>query len=131
MILYCASDLIWATRIRSTAEALGIPSRPARNLEMLQARLEDSPVRGMIVDLETGETALSLITAVRGWMATEKGRPVSIVAFGPHVNVEMLEAARAAGADQVFVRGAFDRALPQLLNQMSGRQPDSDNPEPS
>ena len=52
MVLYCAADLIWATRIRAAAEAAGIPSRPVRDLAMLEARLADSPVRGLIVDLE-------------------------------------------------------------------------------
>jgi hypothetical protein len=65
MVLYCAADLLWATRIKSTADALGVPCRPARTVEMLEARLSDSPVRALLVDLEAGENALALIRRLR------------------------------------------------------------------
>jgi hypothetical protein len=139
MVLYCAADLLWATRIKATAEALSIPCRPARNVDMLRARLADSDVTGVIVDLEAGRspdadrvggagngenTALKVIQAVRE--AGEKQgedpgqRPIRVLAFGPHVEVELFEQARAAGADVVMARGAFDRRLPEILRELGG-----------
>lgn len=122
MILYCAADLIWATRIKATADALGIPCRPVRTLDMLSARLADSPVRALIIDLETGEIGLSLIRVLRG-SAEEPGRDpernITIVAFGPHVATDLLTLAKSAGADQVMVRGAFDRQLADLLPKLA------------
>lgn len=115
MILYAAADLLWATRIKATADALGVPCRPARNAEMLRARLADSSVRALIVDLEA-EAGLDLIALARA----EGGPGVRIVAFGPHVQKARLQAAREAGADEVLTRGAFDHALPDLLLALGG-----------
>ncbi len=115
MILYAAADLLWATRIKATADALGVPCRPARNAEMLRARLADSPVRALIVDLEA-EAGLDLIALAR----VEGGPRVRVVASGPHVQKDRLQAARDAGADEVLTRGAFDHALPDLLLALGG-----------
>lgn len=65
MILYFASNLIWATRIKSLADDLGLPCRPVRNPDMLDARLADSPVRALVVDLDAGEPAIDLIRHLR------------------------------------------------------------------
>jgi hypothetical protein len=134
VILYCAADLLWATRIKATADALAIPCRPARNVEMLRARLSDSEVRGVIVDLESGDQGLALILALRGGVAAadqgglpgvvgedpalDPRRRIPVLAFGPHVAVEMFERAKAAGADRVLARGTFDRHLPELLREL-------------
>jgi hypothetical protein len=41
-----------------------------------------------------------------------------IVAWGPHVEVAKLRAAKAAGADAVMARGAFARQLPAILKEL-------------
>lgn len=124
MIAYFASDLIWATRIKGLADDLGIPARPVRTIEMLEARLADSPVAGLVVDLDAPETGLALIERVRSWESDQSGdgsnrSPVRIVAFGPHVGIEVLDAARAAGADAVMTRGAFHNQLAEVLKAIS------------
>lgn len=118
MILYLASDLLWATRIKATARALGIEARPVRDPAMLEARLGDSPVRGLILDLEAGEAALAMLAHLRGSQASQATQAIRIVAFGPHVDAAGLEAARAAGADLVLPRGAFDRRLEEILRSI-------------
>lgn len=112
MILYFASDLVWATRIKATAEDLGIPCRPVRNLDMLSQRLADSEPDALILDLETEQAGLDLL---RGLRADEKGKGVRVVAFGPHVKKDLMQAARDAGADEVLTRGVFDHGLVDLL----------------
>jgi hypothetical protein len=114
-----ASDLIWATRIRGTADALGIAARPVRDLAMLEARLADSPVRGLIVDLEAGPTAIDLIARVRV-LQGEKAARMRVCAFAPHVETQTMAAAQAAGADEVLPRGSFDRRLPEILRGLEG-----------
>jgi hypothetical protein len=113
MIVFCAADLIWATRIKSTADSLGISCRPVRNREMMAARLGDSPVRALIVDLEAGEAGVELIA-----MAKEKGG-IRVVAFGPHVDAEGFARARGAGADAMMARGAFAARLPEVLQRLA------------
>lgn len=111
MILYCASDLVWATRIRRLADDLGLPCRPVRDSEMLRARLAEAPADALIVDLEA-EAAEAVLRA-----ATDP-RPGRIVAFGPHVARDLLQAARDLGADEVFTRGAFEAKLPEILTRL-------------
>lgn len=115
MIAYFASDLLWATRIKSLADDLGIAARPVRTLEMLEARLGDSPVRGLIVDLDSPDIALTMIRRVRA-----AAIPARIVAFGPHVETAALNEAREAGADLVLTRGAFSARLAEVLHGMEG-----------
>lgn len=120
MILYHAADLLWSTRIRSTGDTIGVPMRPVRTLDMLTARLADSPVRGFVVDLDGKETALSLIAHLRRPEASDAERAVRIVAWGPHVEVDLLRRAKEAGADAVMARGAFSHRLPAILKELEG-----------
>lgn len=118
MILFICADLLWATRIKSTAESVGVAARPARTLEMLEARLADSPVHALVVDLEAGDTGLGLIERLRGPEASEAERAITVLAFGPHVMTDLFAQARAAGADRVVARGGFAAQLPQILRTL-------------
>jgi len=65
---------------------------------------------------------------VRGNMACGGHKDRLIVRIGaaavqealkePRVAVDLFEQARAAGADQVLARGAFDRNLPEILKKL-------------
>lgn len=86
---------------------------------MLEARLVDSPVRSLIVDLESGDAGMSLIRRLRDERADETAKAIRIVVFGPHVAVEMFAEAKRAGADVVMARGAFASRLPDILRQLA------------
>ena len=120
MILYSAADLLWATRIKAAADDLGIAARPVRDLAMLEARLAEGGVTGLIVDLEVFEAASALVGRLRGSDSGPREAAVRIVAFGPHVATDRFEAIRAAGADEVLPRGAFDRRLADVLSALAG-----------
>lgn len=132
MILYLAADLIWASKIKGTADALGIPCRPVRTLEMLEARLAeatpDSPIRALLLDLDKPEEALAMIARLRQppapaspALAAPAASRIRIVAWGPHVAKDLLQSARTAGADEVLTRGAMDHNMQDLLLSISGR----------
>lgn len=116
MILYFASDLIWATRIKATADDLGIPCRPVRNPDMLGQRLADSSPAALILDLETKQAGLDLLKALR---ADPRGAKLRVLAFAPHVKKDLMQQARDAGADEVLPRGAFDHDLVNILVRLS------------
>lgn len=125
MLLYFAADLIWATRIKGVADDLGVPARPIRNVEMLAARLADSPVRAALIDLDNAESALAIIDALH---AARKSAPadnshstIRIVAFGPHVLKELFQTAREHGCDEVLTRGALEHNLPEIVLSLAGR----------
>ncbi|TVS08106.1 MAG: hypothetical protein EA423_02375 [Phycisphaerales bacterium] len=121
MILYLASDLIWATKIKGVAEHLGVPCRPVRTPEMLEARLADCEVAAVLLDLEKPEEAMAMIARLRGDGASEQDQKIRVVAFGPHVLVELFQQARDAGADEVLARGVLDRNMPEILLALAGR----------
>lgn len=119
MIAYKAADLVWATRIKETAEALGLSARPTRSVETLRERLADSDVRALVVDLDAGDAVEFL--AEGSAAIAEAGRRVRVVAFGPHVKKDLLQDARDAGAAEVMTNGAFASDLPEILIRLEGR----------
>lgn len=119
MILYAAADLIWATKIKGVADGLGVACRPARDLAMLEARLSDCHVSAFLVDLDKGQEALGLIRRAKAGSGEAGNAKVRVIAWGPHVQKDLLQAARDAGADEVMTRGAFDHSLPDLLLKLS------------
>lgn len=133
MIAYLASDLLWGTKIKLTAEAAGISARPVRSREMFQARLNDSEVRGLVLDLDSPEVAMELLDMVRSLhrpsgarnpleKQEESGAPaarrIRVAAFGPHVETELLRKAGELGADLVLTRGAMERSLERVLREL-------------
>lgn len=123
VVLYLAADLLWASKIKAHADAAGVPCRPVRSVEMLEARLSERgqgpAVRGLLVDLEKPEEAMAMIGRLRGTGASAEDRAVRIVAFGPHVLTELFESARRAGAETVLARGALERRLGEVLTTLA------------
>lgn len=122
MLIYCCADLLFSTRIRATAEDLKVGSRPARDADALAKRLNrvddgklNDPVTGVMIDLDLGEAGLALLKQVKAFDAA-----IPVVAFGAHVAVEILQAARENGADFVMPRGSFVAHLPDLVKRLSG-----------
>jgi CheY-like chemotaxis protein len=121
MLLYAAADLIWASKIKATADALGVPARPVRTMEMLEARLADTPqIAALLVDLDKGDEGLALISRLRDASkgAGEREQKIRVLAWGPHVAKELLQAARDAGANDVMTRGGFDGNMPEILMRL-------------
>lgn len=119
MILYLAADLLWASKIKGTAEAAGIPARPVRSLDMLEARLADAAPVALILDLDKPEEAMAMLARLRGPQAGPADRAIRVLAFGPHVAKDLLQAARDAGADAVLTRGAFDHDMTGILLKLA------------
>lgn len=120
MIVYCCSDLIFATKVRSTADTLGVVSRPVRDAAMLANRLDrvddgkaNEPVAAVLIDLEAGDHALAMIE-----QAKVHDPSLPVICFASHVLTDLLLAAREKGADQVLTKGAFTARLPDLLASM-------------
>lgn len=119
MVLYAAADLLWATRIKSTADKLSVPARPVRSPDMLEARLAEGGVAGVLIDLETDELAFAILDRLRGDDATEAEQAIRTLAWGPHIDVDRLAEARQRGCDRVMTRGQFSNELPEILMQLA------------
>lgn len=105
------TDLIFATRIRTTAEDLGVLLRCVRTVEGLTAALTEHSVERVIVDLNADR--VDVCAAIRVARAAPSVKRV--VAYVSHVQADLAESARQAGATRVLARSAFVAELPALL----------------
>lgn len=115
-ILLVTSDLMVASRIGgaaaripATVESMGPAATP-----------RGGPYDVIVVDLETGRRgAAELVARAREIAAAQAAlRPARIVAFGPHVAVERLAEATAAGADLVVTRGEALQSLAAVVHRV-------------
>jgi len=112
-------DLIFETKITSTAGLLGVSVKIIRSAGELAGILDQGVVGLVIVDLNTaGPTAFEAIRLAK----THSG--VRVLAFVSHVDAELAAKATEAGADEVMPRSRFSAQLPALLSAL-GSQKDS------
>ncbi len=110
-VLFLSTDLVFSSRLASAGQRLGITVSAVLSIDAAVARMEGEEVKLVILDLATGN--IDPATAVPKMHEAAKG--VRIVAYAPHVHEATLEAARAAGCDEVLTRGAFDARMNDLL----------------
>lgn len=112
-VLALVADLIFAARIRGTAEAVGTPVVTLSSPDELFERAAAAPPPLILVDLDSraGRPA-ALVTRLKEDPRTSG---VRLVAFVSHVREEAIAEARAAGADRVMAKGAFVRELSAIL----------------
>ncbi len=114
-VVAVVTDLIFASKIASTAASLGVRARVARSIEELSSELDSGSVAMVVVDLEAdGVDAAEAIRRCR-----EAPGPPRTVAFGPHVRTDLLESARLAGADEVMPRSAFAARCAAILRSVA------------
>lgn len=84
---------------------------------MLQKRLDrvddgkaNDALSLLLIDLDIAEPALELIKQARSHDAE-----LPIIAWGPHVAVDLLNRAGEAGASEVMTRGSFTAKLPEII----------------
>jgi DNA-binding NarL/FixJ family response regulator len=105
------SDLIFSTKITSTAAALGVPVKVLRSVKQLEQRLASGGATLLLLDFDSED--IDPVEAIA--LCRQASGPPRVVAFGSHVRADLIEACRRAGADEVLPRSAFVRRLPDLL----------------
>ena len=105
-VLVLVRDLIFATKIRGTAEALGTPVKMLRD----PVTLAQHAGRLLIVDLNLP----GVIPAAAEWQSQGDR---TVVGFVSHVDAETIAAARRAGVTEVLARSKFVEVLPSLLKR--------------
>ena len=109
--LLISPDLFFTSKVTGTAQALGLRVDSVDNIASVKSRLEAGDIGCVLLDLAAPRVSVAeLLTAM-----PDSAR-VPIIAFGSHVNVELLESARAAGAE-VMPRSQFSATLPDILRQ--------------
>jgi CheY-like chemotaxis protein len=113
-------DLIFTSRVTATARAKGLTVTPVRSADDAVRRSRESPPACVIVDLHTAGGDLPALMA--GLREACPAMP-RVVAYGSHVNKELLQAARDAGCDLVLPRSKFASGLEQGLPEWVARGP--------
>lgn len=112
-VLVAVDDLIFAAKIRTAAEHLGIEASFPRSLEALSAGARESTPALVIVDLHLQR--YDPFAVARQLKADEAFGETPLVGFFSHVQVELQKRATEAGFDRVLPRSAFTKRLPEIL----------------
>lgn len=99
------------------AARVGTALQVAPTEHALLAQAEAAPPRLVILDLgHPGLDPTMLLARLKPLL----GEGATIVAFGPHVHKEKLQAAAAAGCDLALSRGQFHSRMEELLSRFAG-----------
>jgi len=111
-VVTLVDDLFFQAKMMETAKQLGVELRVCSTPEALVAEAAKNSTRLAIVDLNARSKPLEAIVRLQ---AVAPGVPV--IAFLSHVQVELAEAARAAGCREVMPRSQFARELANILER--------------
>ena len=112
-VIAIVDDLFFASKIRGTAEELGVWPRFARSVEvMLEAARRDRPAL-IICDLHSEK--VDPMDLAKQLKADEELRSIPLLGFFSHVQTELQQQAEQAGYDQVIPRSAFSKHLGEIL----------------
>ena len=121
MILAAVDDLLFSSKIRTTAKQAGVDlmfaRTPAEILE--QARTLHPPL--VIFDLNS--TKADPIDTIAAIKRDDSLSGVRTLGFVSHVHTGLIDAARAAGVDEVMARSAFAARLAEILLSASASRP--------
>jgi DNA-binding response OmpR family regulator len=107
-VLACIRDLMFSTRVRDAARRNGHDCQIVTRAADVPDHLAGADL--VIIDLMVpGGGALDAVSATAA-------AGVPVVAYGEHVQAEVLQAGRDAGADEVLTRSEFTRRLGELLD---------------
>jgi CheY-like chemotaxis protein len=113
VILAILDDLMFTSKIKTTAAGLGVVVTFARSSEGALATMRSSRPGLVILDLNNPRTdPLGIVAAMKADLALAD---IPTVGFVSHVQTDLIEAARAAGVTDVLARSAFTMRLPEIL----------------
>lgn len=115
-VLAYITDFFFQSKVTETAKQVGVPVQIVTSTESFEAQLERDPSL-IIVDLASeGQESQVLIARAKALAST-----TPLVAFGIHLNADLLRKAAEAGADYVMPRSEFSGKLPEILDIHEGR----------
>jgi hypothetical protein len=112
--LLLSRDLIFTSKVKGTAVELGYSIFVAGNDSQVRSMIESCRPLVVFVDLTAGDLCAPRALVLYQEIA---GPEVWFVAFGSHVDVNALQAARTAGCHVVLPRSRFAAELPALMRQ--------------
>jgi len=116
-VLAVIEDLFFLVQVKDAAGKAGLDLKTATTPgAILEAAAAMKPVL-LVIDLNC--TAASPLDTIRALKASPDTREVPILAYVPHVQVDLRKAAKEAGADLVSAKSAFSGSLHQMLASLT------------
>lgn len=113
MVLCVVDDMLFASKIRAAASALGVSVVFEKEPTAVVARVILEQPRLVIFDLDAARLrAVEVVGALR---ANERTAGIRTLGYVSHVNAERIAEARAAGIGDVKARSAFASQLGDIL----------------
>jgi CheY-like chemotaxis protein len=119
--LLLSSDLFGSSKFVGDAKRAGCQLSIVANPAEAAGRVADSAVVLVVIDLATVKVDLKEFVACLREAASQ---PLEIIAFGPHVHEDRLQAARDAGCNAVMSRGQFHAQAEALFRAVVERPRD-------
>lgn len=113
IVLAIVDDMFFASKIRATAEAVGVEVKFVRSIEKLIETAREVKPGLVVVDLHNSK--LDPVAVGTELKSNEDLRQVRLLGFFSHVQTDLQRNAMAAGYDQVIPRSVFARDLGQIL----------------
>ena len=115
VILAILDDLLFTSKIRTTAAHLGVPVVFSRSSTAALEEMRKTPPTLVILDLSNPRIdALGIVAAMK---VDEGLAAVRTVGYASHVQGDVIDAARRAGVGEVLARSVFTQRLAELLAQ--------------
>lgn len=114
-ILAAVDDMFFASKIRATAEALGVSIKFHRRLDSLVSAAVAQPPDLILCDLHNEK--INPIELAHELKSQEELKAVRLLGFFSHVQTDLQRAALDAGYDQVIPRSVFSRDLAKILTE--------------
>jgi PleD family two-component response regulator len=115
MILAVLDDLMFTSKIKTTASKLGVAVTFARSTDGALAEMRKSAPSLVILDLNNARTnPLGIVAAMKQEPALAA---IPTVGYVSHVQTDVIAAAREAGVGDVLARSAFTQQLPEILQR--------------
>ena len=113
-IIAIVDDLFFASKIRGTAEQVGVTTSFPRTAEAVFEGAAQNKPSLILCDLHSQK--IDVVELAKKLKADESTREVPLVGFFSHVQTELERAANEAGFDRVISRSVFARDLMKILS---------------
>src|SRR2546421_8760311 len=115
MILAVLDDLMFTSKIKTTATQLGVAVTFARSAESALVQMQAAAPSLVILDLNNARAnPIGLIASMKQIPALAS---IPTVGYVSHVNTDIIIAARNGGVDEVLARSAFAARLGEILSR--------------
>ncbi len=112
-VLAAVDDFLFRSKIRAVAKHVGVDVRFAQTPDEILSQARALKPALVIVDLNSAKAdPVATIAALKADADTAGARTIG---FASHVHVDLINAARRAGADQVLARSQFAGNLADIL----------------